>query len=98
MYKSHLTVKIFVLKTLGCAPLHFTHPGGLLQFFRENFVQFHPAPLNDLPLDLRRGFFVLHQQLGLKPTLSQLVQLLQEDTAAEELLGYVSIVLQVSRM
>lgn len=79
---SHLTVKIFVLKALGCAPLHFAHAGGLLQFFRENLVQFHPAPLNDLPLDLRRGFFVLDQQFALKPTLSQLMQLLQDNAAA----------------
>lgn len=49
---SHLTVKVVVLKTCNCAPLQLAHPGGLLQFLRENLVQFHPSPLNDLPLDL----------------------------------------------
>lgn len=50
---AHLTVKVVVLKTLGCALLQLSHSGGLLQFLRENLVQFNPAPLDDLPLDLR---------------------------------------------
>lgn len=83
---AHLTVKVIVLKTLGSALLQLAHPGGLLQFLRENLVQFHSAPLDDLPLDLRRGFFMPDQQDALELTLAQLVQLLQEDTTVKEVL------------
>lgn len=75
-----------MLKALGCALLQLAHPGGLLHFLRENLVQLHPAPLDDLPLDLRRGFFMSDQQDALELTLAELVQLLQEDAAVEELL------------
>lgn len=75
-----------MLKTPGCTLHQLAHPGSLLQLLRENLVQLHPAPLNDLPLDLRRGFFMSDQQDTLEATLAQLVQLLQEDTAVEELL------------
>lgn len=73
-------------ETFCCALLQLVHPHGLFQFLGEDLVQLHPSALNDLPLDLGRGFFVPHQERALKPTLVQLVQLLQEDTAAEELL------------
>lgn len=75
-----------MLKTLGCALLQLAHPGCLLQFLRENLVQLNPAPLDDLPLDLRRGFFMSDQQDALELTLAQLVQLLQKDAAVEDLL------------
>lgn len=83
---AHLTVKVIVLKTLGSALFQLAHPGGLLQFLRENLVQFHSAPLDDLPLDLRRGFFMSDQQDALELTLAQLVQLLQEDATVKEVL------------
>lgn len=75
-----------MLKTLGCTLLQLAHPGGLLQFLGENLMELHPAPLDDLPLHLRRGFLMSDQQDALELTLAQLVQLLQEDAAVEELL------------
>ena len=41
-----------MLQTHGCAFLQLAHPGGLLQLLREDLVQLHPAPLDDLPLNL----------------------------------------------
>lgn len=76
-----------MLKTLGCALLQLAHPGGLLQFLRENLVQFHAAPLDDLPLDLCRGFLMSDQEEALKLIMAQLVHLLQEDTTVQELLA-----------
>lgn len=83
---AHLTGKVIMLKTLGCALLQLAHSGGLLQLLGENLMQLHPAPLDDLPLDFRRGFFMSDQQDALELTLAHLVQLLQEDAALEELL------------
>lgn len=71
-----------MLKILSCVLVNFTHTCCFLQFFREDFVQFHPTPLNDLPLDFRGGFFMLDQQFALKLTLFQFMQFLQENTAA----------------
>lgn len=73
-------------ETPGCALLQLAHPGGLLQFLREDLVQLHPAPLDDLPLDLRRRLFMSDQQKELQLTLAQLVQLLQQDATAQKLL------------
>lgn len=84
---AHLTFKVIMLKTLGSALLQLTHSGGLLQFLRENLVQFYSAPLDDLPLDLRRGFLMSDQKDALELTLAQLMQLLQEDTTVEEVLA-----------
>lgn len=84
---AHLTFKVIMLKTLGSALLQLAHPGGLLQFLRENLVQFNSAPLDDLPLDLRRGFLMSDQKDALELTLAQLMQLLQEDTTVEEVLA-----------
>lgn len=73
-------------KTPGCALLQLAHPGGLLQFLREDLVQLHPTPLDDLPLDLGRSLFMSDQQDELQPTPAQLVQLLQQDATAKKLL------------
>lgn len=73
-------------KTPGCALVQLAYPGGLLQFLREDLVQLHSAPLDDLPLDLGRGLFMPGQQDELQLTLAQLVQLLQQDAAAQKLL------------
>lgn len=73
-------------KTPGCALLQLAHPGGLLQFLREDLVQLHPTPLDDLPLDLRRSFFMSDKQDELQLTLAQLVQLLQQNATAKKLL------------
>lgn len=73
-------------KTCGSALLQFAHPGGLLQFLREDLVQLHPTPLNHLPLDLRRSLFMSDQQNELQLILAQLVQLLQQEATAKKLL------------
>lgn len=75
-----------MLETPGCALLQLAHPGGLLQLLGENLVQLYPAPLDDLPLDLRRSLFVSDQQDALKLTLAQLVHLLQKDATVKKLL------------
>lgn len=62
---AHLTGKVVMLKTLGCALLQLAHPHGLFQFLREDLVELHPTPLNDLSLDLCWCFFMSNQEITL---------------------------------
>ncbi|TNN76520.1 hypothetical protein EYF80_013170 [Liparis tanakae] len=84
---AHLAGEVVALEAPGGAPLQLAHPRGLLQLLGEDLVQLLAAPLDDLPLDLPRRLLVPHQQEALQLTLAQLVELLQEDAAVEELLA-----------
>ena len=82
----YLAGKVVVLQALGRALLQLAHPRGLLQLLTEDLVELHPPPLGEPSLHPGRRLLVSDQQGSLEPPLGQLVQLLQQDTAAEDLL------------
>ena len=75
-----------MLQALGRAPLQLAHPGGLLQLLTEDLVELLPPPLCEAPLHAGGRLLVADQQGALEPPLVQLVQLLQQDATAEDLL------------